>query len=69
MGGEKDRGRLFVSHSTPLFVRRLNQCVITVDGYHKKQFQEPSQGYPPNCVIYKYEMVVNAAATMDGAND
>ena len=55
-----------VSHSTLLFVRRLNQCVITVDGYHKKQWQEPSQGYPPNCVIYKYEMAVNAAATMDG---
>lgn len=68
MGGERDGGRPFISHWTLLFVRRLNQCVITVDGYHKKQCQEPSQGYPPNCVIYKYEMVVNAAATIDGAN-
>lgn len=57
-----------VSHLASVFVRSLNQCVITVDGDHKKQCQEPSQGYSPNCVIYKYEMVVNAAATVDGAN-
>lgn len=68
MGRENDSAGPSVSHSTLLFVRRLNQCVITVDGYHKKQYQEPSQGYPPNCVIHKYEMVVNAAATIDGAN-
>lgn len=57
-----------VSHLAPMFVRRLNQCIITVDGYHRKQCQEPSQGYSPNCVIYKYEMVVNVAGTVDGAN-
>lgn len=53
---------------TLLFVKRLNQCVITVENDHKKQYPEPSQGYPPKCVIYKYGTLVNAAATLDGGN-